>query len=183
MPGGESLWIQYFDPDKILQDMEITSEIHSIADLGCGFGTFTIPASRLIDGKIHAFDIDEDMITTLRKKCDSLEIDNAELYLSDFVGKSTGLPDESMDYVMLFNILHHDNPVTILKEVHRILRKGGKAGIIHWRSDIPTPRGPSLDIRPTPHKCKEWAAENSFSIHKETILEPYHFGVIITKNS
>jgi len=82
---------------------------------------------------------------------------------------------------MLFNILHHDNPHQILNEVSRILKSNAKAGIIHWRSDIITPRGPQLNIRPKPEQCKQWATETGFAIDKELILEPYHFGIIITK--
>jgi len=82
---------------------------------------------------------------------------------------------------MLFNILHHDNPGLILQEVHRILKPGGKAGIIHWRSDIPTPRGPRLEIRPAPDQCKKWSVETGFAVRKELVLEPWHFGLIITK--
>jgi ubiquinone/menaquinone biosynthesis C-methylase UbiE len=181
MPGEEEQWSQFFDPDSILRQLELTPEIHSVADLGCGFGTFSVLASQIIRGKVHAFDIDEDMINLLRKKTEKLKINNIELYLRDFIADGTGLKAGSVDYVMLFNILHHDNPFQILDEVYRILAFGGKAGIIHWRSDIPTPRGPALDIRPTPEQCKKWTIETGFTIQNELILEPYHFGIIINK--
>ena len=154
MPAEEDQWIKFFDPDLILRQMEITSEIHSAADLGCGFGTFSVPASKIIKGKVYSFDIDEDMISLLQHKTVQMKIDNLELYLRDFIAEGTGLKDGSMDYVMLFNILHHENPFLILEEVYRILKPGGKAGIIHWRSDIPTPRGPRLEIRPNLNNVK-----------------------------
>lgn len=177
----ETMWSKFFDPDLILQRMEVSPDLHSVVDLGCGFGTFSIPASQLIKGKIYAFDIDEEMIKQFQSKIDQLDIKNIELHLNDFIAEGSGLPDNSMDYIMLFNILHHDNPHQILNEAHRILKSGDKAGIIHWRSDIPTPRGPQLDIRPTPEQCKQWAIESVFAIRKELILEPYHFGIIISK--
>ena len=121
------------------------------------------------------------MIEQLQGKMDKLDINNISLHKNDFIANGTGLPDNSADYVMLFNILHHENPYQILNEVYRILKAGTKAGIVHWRSDISTPRGPQLDIRPTPEQCKEWAIETGFAIHKELILEPYHFGIIISK--
>ncbi|HJV77045.1 MAG TPA: hypothetical protein VJ602_01590 [Paludibacter sp.] len=52
---------------------------------------------------------------------------------------------------------------------------------VHWRSDIDTPRGPGKDIRPTPAQCKRRAVKSGFSISKELLLEPYHFGIIINK--
>ena len=177
----ETMWSKFFDPDKILQQMDFTTDINSVVDLGCGFGTFSIPASQRIKGKVHAFDIDPDMISQLQSKIDQQNIKNIELHVTDFITEGSGLPDNSVDYVMLFNILHHDNPHQILNEVSRILKPNAKAGIIHWRSDITTPRGPQLNIRPKPEQCKLWANETSFAIDKELILEPYHFGIIITK--
>ncbi len=177
----ETMWSKFFNPEQILQQMEFTNDLKSVVDIGCGFGTFSIPASQLIKGKIHAFDIDPEMIQQLQSKLDQLNIQNIDLHLTDFIAEGSGLTDNSIDYVMLFNILHHDNPHQILTEVHRILKTGQKAGIIHWRSDIPTPRGPHLNIRPKPEQCKQWAIETGFAIGKELILEPFHFGIIITK--
>ena len=177
----ETMWSKFFNPQQILQQMDFTPNLKSVVDLGCGFGTFTIPASQMIKGKIHAFDIDPEMISQLKSKIDQLNIQNIDLHLTDFIAEGSGFADNTIDYVMLFNILHHDNPHQILNEVHRILKKGQKAAVIHWRSDIPTPRGPSLDIRPKPEQCKQWATESGFTITKELILEPYHFGIIISK--
>lgn len=69
----------------------------------------------------------------------------------------------------------------LLHEAYRSLQDGGLLSIIHWRSDIPTPRGPSLAIRPTPEQCKVWMAEAGFrqieSINLQTCC-PFHFGLL-----
>jgi ubiquinone/menaquinone biosynthesis C-methylase UbiE len=175
------MWSKFFDPEQILQQMEVGNDLQSVVDLGSGFGTFSIPASEMIKGEVHAFDIDLDMILQLQTKIDQLDIKNINLHLKDFIAEGISLPDNSVDYVMLFNILHHDNPHQILNDVFRVLKTGEKAGIIHWRSDIPTPRGPHLDFRPTPDECKKWAVESGFTITKELNLKPYHFGIVIAK--
>jgi ubiquinone/menaquinone biosynthesis C-methylase UbiE len=177
----EEMWSTFFDSGLILQQMEITPDLKKVVDLGCGFGTFSIPASQIIKGIVHAFDIEDEMIIQLKDKIDQENITNIELHQKDFIVQGTSLPDNSTDYVMLFNILHHENPHLILSEVFRILKPGRKAGIIHWRSDIETPRGPKLDIRPTPEHCKRWAIESGFSIRKELVLAPFHYGLIIGK--
>jgi ubiquinone/menaquinone biosynthesis C-methylase UbiE len=178
----EAMWSEFFDPESILQQMEVGPELELIVDLGSGFGTFTIPAAKIVTGKVIAFDIDEKMISQMQIKIDELAIKNIELHLTDFIAEGTGLPDNSVDYVMIFNILHHNNPKQILSEIHRLLKKGAKAGIIHWRSDIETPRGPALDIRPKPQECIKWASETGFGVSKMPfLLEPYHFGLIIQK--
>jgi ubiquinone/menaquinone biosynthesis C-methylase UbiE len=177
----ETMWLKFFDPELILRQMDVTNDLDSVVDLGSGFGTFSIPASQLIQGEVHAFDIEPDMILHLQTKMDQLEIKNITLHLKDFIKEGTGLDNNSIDYVMLFNLLHHDKPHQILNEIFRVLKPGGKAGIIHWRRDIATPRGPHLDFRPSPEECKQWAAASGFSLTKELILEPYHFGILITK--
>ncbi len=178
----EEMWSGFFDPSFILKQLGVTSDLKTIADLGCGFGTFSIPAANIIKEKVHAFDIDEEMICQMQIKINELTIKNIELHLADFIAEGTGLPDNSVDYVMIFNILHHDNPEHILNETYRILKKDAKAGIIHWRSDISTPRGPSPEIRPKPQECINWAIETGFEVSKNPfILKPYHFGLIITR--
>lgn len=96
----------------------------------------------------------------------------------------TGLPDASVVHAMVFNILHVEEPVGILREAYRVLVPGGKVSIIHWRSDIETPRGPALEIRPSPERCLAWAAEAGFV--KRQIVEighsgPWHYGLVLAK--
>jgi 2-polyprenyl-3-methyl-5-hydroxy-6-metoxy-1,4-benzoquinol methylase len=66
MPDHE-LWDQFFDPKTILDDLEIRDLRGNIVDVGCGYGTFTIPAARKNNGIIYALDIDGEMIQTVQK--------------------------------------------------------------------------------------------------------------------
>ncbi|MEI8273310.1 MAG: methyltransferase domain-containing protein, partial [Paludibacter sp.] len=129
-----------------------------------------------------AFDMEDEMIENLNQKIQNLQIDNIVLEKRDILAHTTGLPENSIDYLMLFNILHHDSPLDFIDEAYRILKPEGKIGIIHWRSDITTPRGPDLTIRPKPEQIIDWIDEYKFRIDKSPfIIEPYHFGLIITK--
>jgi len=177
----EEMWSEFFNAGAILNQMQLSPELENVVDLGSGYGTFSIPAAQSVRGTVHAFDIEPGMIELLQIKTRKLKLTNIEFHLCDFIADGSGLAADSMDYVMLFNILHHSHPKQILDEAYRILKPGAKAGIIHWRSDIPTPRGPQLDIRPQPYDCKKWAEESGFKTTKELLLEPYHFGIIIQK--
>ena len=42
----EQMWDQFFDPDAILDGLGIRDLSGNIVDLGCGYGTFSIPAAR-----------------------------------------------------------------------------------------------------------------------------------------
>lgn len=75
-------------------------------------------------------------------------------------------------------------PVDLLREARRVLREGGRLSVMHWRSDIPTPRGPPLDIRPSPDRCRAWIAEAGFSQAQFVDLSevcPFHFGLVATR--
>ena len=102
--------------------------------------------------------------------------------MRDFSVKGSGLENHSIDYVMLYNILHVYKPEFLLKEAFRILKLGGWLGIIHWKYDATTPRGPPMGIRPKPEQCKYWAESDGFSFVKEFDLEPYHYGLLFRKN-
>ena len=132
---------------------------------------------------MYAFDIEDEMIDILNQKIQNKQIDNIRLEKRDILAHSTALPDNSIDYVMLFNILHHESPMELIDEAYRILKSNGKIDIIHWRSDISTPRGPDLNIRPKPEQITNWFDKQRFQVEKQPfIIEPYHFGLIISKN-
>jgi ubiquinone/menaquinone biosynthesis C-methylase UbiE len=178
----QDLWSSFFQIDNILTCLEINNSIHRMAEVGCGFGTFTIPAASRISGNLYSFDIEPEMIQTTQEKILQENIQNIFLQQIDFIAEGSGLLSGSMDYVMLFNIMHHEKPEEILSETYRILKSGGRAGIIHWRCDIPTPRGPDLSIRPRPGQCVEWAERYGFLVLLgPVILEPYHYGLVIQK--
>ena len=175
----EEMWDRFFDPSSDLARLGLTRDTSSCVDLGCGYGTFTIPAARIIEGTIHGFDIEPEMIEATGAKAASAGLANVQLHLRDFVAEGTGLPDASIGYVMLFNILHADEPERLLREAYRILAPGGKAAVMHWVSDRLTPRGPSLDIRPSPADCRKWLAASGFTIEGDVVaLPPYHFGLV-----
>jgi len=180
MPPKE-MWETFFNPPSILTTLGFTRETKNVAEFGCGYGTFTIPAARKIQGWVYAIDVDPEMISITRREAIKRGLNNVEASQRDFMGEGSGLEDESVDYAMLFNILHLENPVALLREANRILKENGKVGIIHWNYDSKTPRGPSLDIRPKPEDCIQWAQEAGFSQPQRYDLKPYHYGIVLKK--
>lgn len=175
------MWEKFFDPAKIIATLGLNSRTVDVAEFGCGYGTFTIPAAKIIKGKVYAFDIDPDMIRLTNEEARNQRLSNVEAIQRDFMADGSGLPEESVDYAMLFNILHLENPTALLREAHRILKTGGRLGIIHWNYDPTTPRGPSMDIRPKPQDCLRWAESVGFSQPVQYDLKPYHYGIVLIK--
>jgi len=178
----EDIWSDFFDVDLILSELHINSKIIDLVEIGCGYGTFTIPSAKIIKGIVYTFDIEKVMLDIVKQKLANEHVHNVNLDQRDVLTQTTGLADNSIDYVMLFNILHNDSPIDFINESFRILKQNGKIGILHWRSDISTPRGPELSIRPKPDQILLWIDKQKFSIYKApTVIMPYHFGLILSK--
>ena len=144
----EELWATFFQPELVIDRLALRSVLGDVVELGCGYGTFTIPAAGRTEGVIWALDIEPDMVALTRNKARAAGFHNVRPIVRDFIIDGTGLPDESAVYVMMFNILHAEEPGTLLSEAMRILRPKGLLAIMHWNYDERTPRGPSMDIRP-----------------------------------
>jgi ubiquinone/menaquinone biosynthesis C-methylase UbiE len=96
-----------------------------VLDFGCGPGGYILPTLKIIgaSGKIYALDKNPSAINTVKPIIEKNKLDNVFPILSD---KATGLPDNSLDIVLLYDILHHlENPDDILRECRRVLKAGG----------------------------------------------------------
>lgn len=178
----EKIWEQFFDVEKILNELKVDNKIEKLVDFGFGYGTFTIPASKKIKGIVYAYDIENALTKELESKLEINNIHNIVCLNKDFISEGTELKNEEVDYVMLFNILHAEKSADILKESCRILKKNGKIGVIHWNFDSSTPRGPSMSIRPKPEELKSMLIKNGFTVLQYNInLPPYHYGILAKK--
>lgn len=115
----------FFKPrDDVLKEAGIKPDAQ-VLDFGCGPGGYILPLSRMIGpyGKIYALDINPQAIRTVKNIASRKNLNNVETVLSD--GK-TGLPDMSMDFVLLYDVLHHlSHPEDTLAELYRVLTPDG----------------------------------------------------------
>jgi SAM-dependent methyltransferase len=179
----EELWSSFFEVERILDGMLVNSEIIDAADFGCGYGTFTIPVAQRIRGILYAIDIEPEMLRAVDLKARNKGLTNVRTTLGDLLHEGSRLRNDSVDYVMLFNLLHSEDSLILLREAFRILKVDGRVGIIHWIRDVSTPHGPPLEMRPTVEQCVEWCRQAGFHTRSalSMILKPYHFGLIISK--
>ena len=177
----EEMWQSFFDPNGVLTKLGLDSNCRDVLEFGCGYGTFTIPAAQRIRGTVYAIDIEPEMLAITGAKAKAVGAANIELLQRDFVVDGSGLADRTVDYVMLFNILHAQERMALLREARRVLRPHGKLAIIHWNFDASTPRGPSMSIRPKPGQCRAWAEEVGFAAISpaDIDLPPYHYGLVL----
>ena len=143
---------------------------------------FTVEAAKRSSGTVYALDIEPLMLAATTEVARNAGVANVQPIECDFVIDDTGLPSQSCDYAMVFNLLHIDEPVALLRKAYRVLQPGGKLGIIHWNVDPTTPRGPSMAIRPTPEQCRRWTEDAGFGfVREEPGIAKWHWGLLMQR--
>ena len=64
----ESYWESFFDTQFILSQLQLDNTIVDAVEFGSGYGTFTIPAAKIIKGNLYALDIETELINSLKQK-------------------------------------------------------------------------------------------------------------------
>ena len=177
----ESYWNTLFDIERIVAWLEIPKSAR-VAEIGAGYGTFTVPIAS-ISQEVVAFDIDPEMVAIAKRNVAKSGLSNVECIERDVVAEGTGLEPASVDVAVLFNVLHFNERRILLQEACRILKPRGVAAIIHFRTDIPTPRGPAVELRPDLGKilCAAEGLPLDFRGNSK-VLEPYHWGIQLVKH-
>ena len=96
-----------------------------ILDYGCGSGSYSIIAAEMVGakGKVYALDIHPLGIQRVKSIASKKQLTNVEAICSDCI---TGLPDSSVDVVLLYDILHAlSDPDGVLEELYRVLKPDG----------------------------------------------------------
>ena len=122
--------LEYRFRDFFLPRMNILKEAgikpgFTVLDYGCGPGSYITPLIELVGkaGKIYALDIHPLAIQKVRNIALKKQLANVETICSDC---KTGLPDNSIDVVLLYDILHNlSKPDEVLVELHRVLKPKG----------------------------------------------------------
>ena len=115
---------------QLLKDVGIKAG-QVVLDFGCGSGTYTVPAARIVGdkGKVYALDKDSEVLNKLMQRTQSVGLNNIErIETSGELG--IGLADGSVDVALLFDVLHSyyfprlEDRRKLLDEVHRVCRVG-----------------------------------------------------------
>jgi ubiquinone/menaquinone biosynthesis C-methylase UbiE len=112
------------DPSKVLERLGIREE-QTVLDFGCGAGSYTIPAAVMVGekGRVYALDTHPLAIESVTKRAKKEGLSNIKTILSD---RDTGLADESVDVILLYDTIHIiKDKRALLEELHRVLKPDG----------------------------------------------------------
>lgn len=125
----------FINPEKIISQLDI-KEGTKVADFGCGHGYFTIPAAKRVgqDGQVFAVDVLEEALDAVRSRSRLENLANIETRRGNLEAvNGSGLPNNSMDFVLLHNVLFQSQKKPeILKETKRVLKSGGTLALADW---------------------------------------------------
>lgn len=156
--------IAELDPMGTLRRIGL-GENDAICDIGAGSGIFTVAAAQITREKVYALEIDDKMLDIIAAKADSIAASNIEPVRVE--GDRLELTDQSVDLVIMVTVLHEIlNTDALLKEVKRMLKKGGRIMVIEFHKSE-TPMGP-----PESHRIDR----------KETVKIIEDFGFSITED-
>ena len=96
-----------------------------VLDYGCGPGGYVLPVSKAVgeSGKLYALDALPIAIGMVKKIVAKNNLKNVETVLSDC---ATGLPDEELDAVLLYDVFHDlEDQNAVLNELSRVLKPNG----------------------------------------------------------
>jgi ubiquinone/menaquinone biosynthesis C-methylase UbiE len=115
----------FFRPrENIVGEVGLREGFH-VLDYGCGPGGYVKPVADLVgeSGRIYALDISPVAIQMVKKTAAKNQLTNVETILSD---SNTGLPDDSIDAVLLYDVFHDlTDQNKVLEELHRVLKPDG----------------------------------------------------------
>ena len=121
--------------DQVLETVGVGAKC-VVLDFGCGPGTYTIPAARLVGvgGKVYALDKDASALRRLKRTAHTEGVRNLETILSSNL--ETGLSDGGVDVVLLHDVVHLiKDKRALYGELHRVLRPGGRVSVYPMHVD------------------------------------------------
>ncbi len=169
----------FVSPKKITEQSFVDVGM-KVADVGCGTGQHAFELALAVgpSGRIYAIDVQEGLLTYLKKESDSKKLNNIIVILAD-AEKNTGLEGGSLDRVFFSNsFFQFENKEGAVLEAKRLLKKGGRIVVVDWLSSF-NHLGPHPDNVFGKDAAVKLFLKNNFQLDKElTAVGDYHYGLI-----
>jgi ubiquinone/menaquinone biosynthesis C-methylase UbiE len=101
-----------------------------VLDVAAGTGALALAAARL-GAQVDAIDFSPVMVERLRSRVAAEDL--KRLTVTEMDGQALAFPDDTFDAAFsIFGLMFFPDRGKGLREMHRVLRKGGRAGLVLW---------------------------------------------------
>jgi predicted methyltransferase len=177
------------DPAGVLRALGIRPGM-VVVDLCCGDGYFTAPLAKIVDGQVHAVDIDPAMIEQTRAAVEAAGTSALSLLCADARDLPALLPGHA-DCVLIANTFHGVPGKTAMAcTAAAVLRPGGRLAIVNWRPlprehtvVLGKPRGPKSEMRMSPDDVRAVVEPGGFVLEQVVDLPPFHYGAMFGRTT
>lgn len=153
----EARWL----PVRLLGSLGIQPS-QTALDLGCGPGFWTLPLAEIVgaQGIVWALDVSQEMLDALAQRHPPAQV---RPLLSEL--PQINLPASSVDWIWGAFVVHEVEPLAgLMNEMRRVLRPGGRIGVLDWRPDAVHDDGPPRHHRLDAEMVRRALRENGFQL-------------------
>ncbi|MDP3947259.1 MAG: class I SAM-dependent methyltransferase [bacterium] len=133
--GGKDTFFDSYKIDCIKQWVAADNQAYDILDYGCGIGKITGPlAKEFQQSTVHGWDISRESLRVAREE-------NRELKNIHFIDELS--PEQKYNFIIVVMVFHHIKPderVSVLLEMKKLLKPGGKIVIFEHNPLNPVTR-------------------------------------------
>jgi len=166
-------------PETILTMLDIQTS-DTVLDVGAGTGYFTLPASKLCQ-KIYALDVSPQMLQYIQERTNEQGVSNVELVQGAI--EQIPLDAQTVDHIIASFVIHEVEPLQDgLKEIHRVLKTGGKVMCIEWEKKE-MEQGPPIHHRLYSGDLTKTFEEIGFIVEQLSFPSEQHYIIIARKHS
>jgi ubiquinone/menaquinone biosynthesis C-methylase UbiE len=150
-----------WQPMQLLQRLDIRPG-QTVLDLGCGPGFWTFPLADIVgsQGVVWALDVSQEMLDALSERNPPSQV---RLLRSEL--PRINMPNASANWIWGAFLAHEVEPLAdLIMEIRRVLRPGGRVGLLDWCPDAVREDGPPRHHRLDPEVVRRALQENGFGL-------------------
>ncbi|OAT81528.1 hypothetical protein A6P54_12180 [Bacillus sp. MKU004] len=130
--------------EKVLQLLQLKKD-DLVADLGCGNGYLTLPIAEEVDTKVHAVDLQQEMLEYLQHRAGEAGVSNIEYEKSSL--EYLSFNKNTLDKIVSAFVLHEvPNLTKVFQDLSDMLTDDGLWLILDWEA-VESEMGPPLEER------------------------------------
>lgn len=173
----------FIKPEEIIKNFEIRNGM-VVADFGSGSGHYVLAVAKKMNnlGVVYAIDIQKNLLEAVKSEAEKQHLSNVDIIWADIESKEgTKLANETVDFAIASNLLFQiGNKTALAKEIFRVLKKGGRVGLIDWQT---TPKPTTVvGFGVVPKKEAERIfMQEGFLEEREFPAGDNHYGIIFKK--